>query len=302
MKKTIIIIAVALCLIMGLTTLSGCIGGEKDILVICREDGSGTRDAFDGLIKDAEGASLLKDKDGNNYSASPIVASAEILNKTGDVMTKVGNTKTAIGYISLGSLNSTVKALSVNGVEATSANVLNDSYKLKRPFVIVNSNSVTLTAAAVDFKAYLLSIEAQAVVVAQNYVEQVSSTNYVAPTSALSGTVVIKGSTSVDPIMDKLIADYKLKGGANVAGIEFNKDAQGSSHGVTAAKNDTVGNVIGMSSSSIKSADATSLEQFNVALDAVAIIVNNANTLTNITIEQLFKVYTGTITKFSELE
>lgn len=305
MKRTTKILIAALCI--GVTVcfaaigLSACNKGEKHILVISREDGSGTRDAFDGLIKNAEGASLQKDKDGNRYRRSPIVSSAEILSKTGDVLTKVNAASTAIGYISLGSLNGTVKALSVNGIKATADNVLNGSYELKRPFVIASSRSVALTAATADFISYLSSAQAQEIVIGQKYVEQASSMHYSAPQTALQGTVVIKGSTSVDPLMDKLIADYQSIGGAKVSGVEFEKDAQGSSHGISAVKADVVGNVIGMSSSSVKSSDAESLDYFNIALDAVAIIVNNSNALENVTIAQLFDIYTGAVTKFSQL-
>lgn len=130
-------------MVVGLTA---CNGGEKNILVISREDGSGTRDAFDGLILNEAGASLKKDASGNAYTSSPLVKSAEILSKTGDVITKVSSTKTAIGYISLGSLSNTVKAVSVNGIAASAETVLNGTYALKRPFVIVTSNSATMTA------------------------------------------------------------------------------------------------------------------------------------------------------------
>lgn len=300
-KKIIAIICIMLVAVLATVGLTACNHGEKDILVISREDGSGTRDAFDGLIKNAEGASLKKDADGNKYETSPIVKSAEILSKTGDVITKVAATKTAIGYISLGSLNDTVKALTVDGVTASAATVLDGSYKLKRPFVIVTSNSASITAATADFLKFLASSDAQVIVNADKYVTQASDTAYAAPAETLNGTVVIKGSTSVDPLMDDLIAKYLEIGGARVSQIAFEKDAQGSSHGISAAKADTVGNVIGMSSSAIKTADAGSLNQITIALDAVAIVVNNSNSLNNVTIEQLFGIYTGTITKYSQL-
>lgn len=303
MKKSIIVtVCILLVAMLATIGLSACNNdGEKNILVISREDGSGTRDAFDGLIKNAEGASLKKDARGEMYSTSPIVKSAEILSKTGDVITKVSSTKTAIGYISLGSLNDSVKALAVNGVTASSQTVLDGTYALKRPFVIVTSNSVTFTAATADFMKYLASSNAQEIVKQNKYVEQASATAYIAPSENLSGTIVIKGSTSVDPLMDELIANYLSIGGAKVNAIAFEKDAQGSSYGTSGAKNDTVGNVIGMSSSAIKSADAGALNQITIALDAVAIIVNNGNSLTNETVAQLYDIYTGAITKYSHL-
>lgn len=298
-KSMAAILCIVLAFTLGVFGMTGCNDGEKDILVISRDATSGTRDAFDGLIK-KDGASLKKDANGNDYTASPIVKSAEFLSKTGDVITKVSATKTAMGYISLGSLDNTVKALSIGGVAATSENVLNGTYSLKRPFVVVTSNSVELTAATADFMNYLKSSDAQEIVV-EDYVEQASTVSYTAPDQALSGKIIIRGSSSMDALMDKLIQDYLSIGGAKVSEIEFDKDAQGSSFGTSAAKTDTVGNVIGMSSSSIKSADAPSLNQYTIALDAVVVIVNNSNTLANITIEQLFDVYTGNITKFSQL-
>ncbi|MEG2159333.1 MAG: substrate-binding domain-containing protein, partial [Clostridia bacterium] len=276
MKKVTKVLIVVLCCVLCLSVVAGC-GGEKDILVVSRESGSGTRDAFDGLIKNSEGDSLAKKADGTVVDA--ITKTADIQNSTGNVMTKVSSAQSAIGYISLGSLNSTVKSLTLNGVTATAENVLNNSYKLQRPFVIMTNKSVTLTSATQDFLRYLESSDAQKIVKASKYVEQASVIEYTAPASPISGKIVIKGSTSVDPLMDKLIADYLIKGGNKVTGVEFSKDAQGSAQGISSAKADTVGNVIGMSSSAIKTADAESLKYSNIALDAVAVIVNNNNTL-----------------------
>ncbi len=304
MKKSIKIIATITCVCLLIASLAfgltACNKGEKDILVVSRDATSGTRDAFDSLIK-KNGASLKKDANGVEYTVSPIVKSAEILQKTGDVITKVSSTKTAIGYISLGSLNSTVKALTVNGVVASAENVLNDTYKLKRPFVVVTTNSTALTAATSDFMKSLASSNAQEIYVAEKYIEHASTTAYTAPTDTLSGKIVIRGSSSMDELMNALIKDYREIGGGKVAAIEFDKDAQGSSYGTSAAKSDTTGNVIGMSSSAIKAADAGSLNQITIALDAVAIVVNNSNAVNNVTVEQLFDIYTGAITKFSQL-
>ncbi|MDD4832491.1 MAG: substrate-binding domain-containing protein [Clostridia bacterium] len=300
MKKFIKIMVIVLALVISASAFAAC-AEEKNILVISREDGSGTRDAFDGLVKSSDGATLKKDAAGNSYSESPFVETALFLSKTGDVITKVSQTKTAIGYISLGSLNDTVKALTVEGVEATAANVTNGSYKLWRPFVIVTSKSVSLTAAAADFILYLQSTQAQTIVAENKYVNDTATASYTAPVQAITGVIVVRGSTSVDPLMAELIADYLSIGGAKVSGIDFQVDAQGSSHGIAAAKEDTTGNVIGMSSSAIKSADAEVLNQFDIAKDAVAIVVNNANSISNITLQQLFDIYTGEITKFSQL-
>lgn len=302
MKKFFMVIATVLCLTVGLTSFAACntTTTNDEILVVSRESGSGTRDAFDSLVKNEAGDSLSKKADGTKYDA--IVKTANIQNSTGNVMTKVSTVKNAIGYISLGSLNSTVKAITVNGIAANAENVLNGTYKLQRPFVIATNKKAVLTEATADFVKYLQSSRAQTIVTANKYVEQASKSTYVAPEKTISGKVVIKGSTSIDPLMDKLIADYQKIGGSKVKGVEFVKDAQGSSQGVTAAVEDTTGTVIGMSSSKIKDNYAPSLNQFNIALDAVAVIVNNSNSIENLTIANLYDIYTSAIKSFSNIK
>ncbi|MDR1906206.1 MAG: substrate-binding domain-containing protein [Clostridiales bacterium] len=306
MKKIAKILLVVLCVCVSITALASCINKknqEKEILVVSREAGSGTRDAFDGLIKNSSGDSLAKKADGTVQSTDIFVKSLNVQDSTSKVMTKIASSESAIGYISLGSVNDTVKAVSVNGVVPSSETVLNGSYALKRPFVIMTNNGVSLTAATEDFMKYLESTDAQNAVAANGYVRQDGSGKnaYVAPTS-LSGTVVLRGSTSMEPLMDKLIADYYLKGGAAVAGITFDLDTLNSNAGIAAAKSDTVGNVIGMSSSALKAADKAVLNSFDIALDAVAVIVNPKNEVSNLTIEQIFDIYTGAIKKFSEIK
>ena len=300
MKKFIKMLAIVLCLAtVGAVTVSmSACGEEKNILVCSREDGSGTRDAFDSLIVNAENKKL---KD------SELVSSVEKYNTTGDITTKVAATKTAIGYVSLGSLSEEVKAIKVGGVEASAANVINDTYKLWRPFVIMTNKAMTdagtLTGATKDFLLYLQSSQAQSVVSAQKYIQKTSSAHpsYVPPADVLSGQVRITGSTSVDPLMRKLIENYRSVGGAKVSAVDFSIDCQGSSYGIADAKSDTSGNTIGLNSSAVKSADASSLSYFDVALDAVAVVVHKSNTIENITINQLYDIYTGEVTRFSQL-
>jgi phosphate transport system substrate-binding protein len=290
-KLLFIVLAVVICF-----SLSACnIGGEKDILVVSREDGSGTRDAFDSLIQDDAGITLKK---------STMTSAAEILSKTGDVMIKVASVKSAIGYISLGSLDDSVKALKIDGVAPSAETVKNDTYKLWRPFVIMTNKAKTddnsLTAATKDFMLYLASSEAQAVV-AGSYVSVDSLAQYSAPDELLSGTVIIRGSTSVEPLLNKLIADYLEIGGGKVSGITFDLQCQGSSYGLSAVKADSTGNVIGLSSTAVKAADEGEISHFDVALDAIAVIVNKDNSIENITVADLFKIYTGAVAKYSEL-
>lgn len=301
MKKFTKLLTVILCLILGVAGLTAC-GGEKDILVVSREAGSGTRDAFDSLVKNSAGDSLAKKADGTAQE-NVFVKSLNIQDGTAKVMTKVASVKNTIGYISLGSVDSTVKSIQVDGITPSSATVLDGTYKLQRPFVIMTRKDADLTAATTNFMTYLKSSSAQIIVEGNKYVKQENSgmTAYTAPSVTLSGTVKLRGSTSVEPLMEKLIADYYAKGGTRVSGVIFDMDAQGSSAGVTATKGDTDGNTIGMSSSAIKTADQAVLAYFEIALDAVAIIVHKDNTITNITIEQLFGIYTGAMLKFSEI-
>mgnify|MGYP001625291826 FL=1 len=295
MKTSKKVIFVMIALVIALTAVLAACGGEKDIAVIARTSGSGTRDAFESIVKSEDGTAL---KDAG------LMKGAIEQDKTSTVISLVSSTETGIGYVSLGSVDDSVKVLKVEGVEATAENVLSGDYKMQRPFVIMTSKAMgeNLTAATRDFLAFLRSTQAQDVVEEEGYVRQdEGATEYTAPASAVSGTVSISGSTSVDPLMDKLIGKYKEIGGASVAGVEISKNCQGTSHGIAAVKADKTGNVIGLGSSAVKEADEAEIAHFEIALDAIAVIVNPENTLEDITIAQLFDIYTGKTVKFSAL-
>ena len=295
MKTSKKVIFVMIALVIALTAVLAACGGEKDIAVIARTSGSGTRDAFESIVKSEDGTAL---KDAG------LMKGALEQDKTSTVISLVSSTETGIGYVSLGSVDDSVKVLKVEGVEATAENVLSGDYKMQRPFVIMTSKAMgeNLTAATKDFLAFLRSTQAQDVVEEEGYVRQdEGATEYTAPASAVSGTVSISGSTSVDPLMDKLIGKYKEIGGASVAGVEISKNCQGTSHGIAAVKADKTGNVIGLGSSAVKEADEAEIAHFEIALDAIAVIVNPENALEDITIAQLFDIYTGKTVKFSAL-
>ena len=295
MKTSKKVIFVMIALVIALTAVLAACGGEKDIAVIARTSGSGTRDAFESIVKSEDGTAL---------KGAGLMKGAIEQDKTSTVISLVSSTETGIGYVSLGSVDDSVKVLKVEGVEATAENVLSGEYKMQRPFVIMTSKAMgeNLTAATRDFLAFLRSTQAQDVVEEEGYVRQdEGATEYTAPASAVSGTVSISGSTSVDPLMDKLIGKYKEIGGASVAGVEISKNCQGTSHGISAVKADKTGNVIGLGSSAVKEADEAEIAHFEIALDAIAVIVNPENTLEDITIAQLFDIYTGKIVKFSAL-
>lgn len=302
MKKFNKIIVLILCLVLGVTALIGC-DDEKDILVISRESGSGTRDGFDGLVKNAAGDSLAKKADGTLQPSNNFVETMDTQTSTANIRTKVSANKSAIGYISLGSLNDFVKAVSINGVVPSKVTVLDGTYAIKRPFVIMTKKDLALTAAAADFLKYLSSSTAQAIVDANGFVKQEIGKGgaYIASAVAISGTILVKGSSSMDDLMDELIADYNSKKGS-LNTCTINKNAIDSAAGRTDVKADTVGNIIGMSSSALGTADKALIDDFNIALDAIAVIVHKDNTITNLTIAQIFDIYTGVITKFSEIK
>lgn len=292
MKKSIIaVVSIVIVCVIGVFAFTACGNNEeKNINVIARDSTSGTREAFESLIKNTDGTKL----EGN------MTATAEELEATSAVIAKVQSNKTAIGYISLGSLDSTVKAVRVDGVEATVVNVQNGTYTLYRPFVIVTNKTITdagnLTAATKDFLKYLKSAAASEIAADKGFVP--NTDNNAAFTSDLSGgTVILRGSTSVEKVMTVLMDSYK-KLNPNVT---FDINCQGSGAGRTAAKEDTAGNVIGMSSSAIKAEDEGYFVQFNLAQDAVAVIVNVSNNIDNLTTKNIYDIYTGAVTKFSEI-
>lgn len=296
MKRSKKVIFIVVVLVLALTAiLTAC--GEKNIAVIARTAGSGTRDAFESIVKAEDGTSLKE---------AGLMKGALEQDKTSTVISLVSSTPTGIGYVSLGSVDESVKVLQVEGVEATAENVLNGTYKMQRPFEIMTNRALTeaerLTPATQDFVKFLKSVQAQEIVAEEGYVKQEEgATEYDAPAQALSGSIAISGSTSVDPLMDKLIGAYKRIGGENVADVEISKNCQGTSHGISAVKADDAGNVIGLGSSAVKEADEAQISHFAIALDAIAVIVHPDNELQNVGIAQLFGIYTGAITKFSAL-
>lgn len=282
-----IIIALALTLIcaaiIGLTVSCGdkTING---ITVVSREEGSGTRDAFDSIVELDE--------------LSP---KAITQNSTGNVMTKVGDARNAIGYISLGSLNDTVKALSINGVAPTAENILSDEYKLYRNFNIVTKKGVTMSPIAQDFIKFIHSADAEAIITQEKFIAITSGApNYVKPAETMNGTLKISGSTSVDPLMQKLKSAYI----AIHQGVSIEIEGGGSSVGiknVTEASDANAPFTIGMASRELKSSE-TSVSAIAIAIDGVAVIVNPVNDLINdITVENLKAVFEGKIESFNDI-
>ena len=309
MKKLLMLLLSTLLLITGAVGLTAC-GGEKNITVVAREQGSGTREAFDKVITDGNGNFLEMKVDGKKVYKT--TSNADIQKETGNVMSKVASDKNAIGYISLGSVNDTIKVVNVNGVAPTSQSVLDGSYKIQRPFVIMTSSTITLTDIAADFLLYLKSGASETHASETGCIYLADETKrandgepaipvveYQVKSSLPSGgKIVVNGSTSMEKFIKKAMSGYASLYGRTADEL-FTLDLQGSSVGKTAVQNDRNGNVIGLSSASVKE---EGINSFNVCLDAVAVIVNNANEKINdLTIAELYDIFSGNVTKFSEI-
>ena len=256
------------------------------ITVLSREDGSGTRGAFIELLGIEQ-----KDADGNKVDMT--VDTAEITNSTSVMMTTVAGNTNAIGYVSLGSLDtSMVKALNVDGVEATVDTVKDGSYAVARPFNIATAGEPEGVAA--DFINFIMSDEGQAVVSEDGYVSQGSTGAFTSDES--EGTITVGGSSSVTPVMEKLAEAYQAVNPN--ATIEVQQSD--STTGMTSTIDGTYD--IGMASRELNEDELASLTPTVIAMDGIAVIVNPENPLTDITSEQIMQIYTGEITDWSEVQ
>ena len=278
MKKKLLTALIAAAL--AATALVSCGKQNDTITVVSREDGSGTRGAFTELMG--------IDKDGTDRT----YAKAEISNSTSVVISTVAGNKNAIGYISLGSLNDSVKAVKIDGVDATVDNVKNGSYKISRPFIITTKDGISDLAA--DFIKFILSDDGQAIV-SEKYITVGGSGAYTA--SGLSGKVTLAGSTSVSPLMDELAAAYK----------ELNPDVtieiqqSGSGAGIQSAIEGVCD--IGMSSRELKDSEKEAgLTPTVMALDGIAVIVNKDNGIGTLSSEQIQSIYIGETTSWADVK
>ena len=257
---------------------------SKDISVVSREDGSGTRGAFIELTGVEE-----KDADGNKVDNTTLDAS--ITNSTEVMMTTVSGNDYAIGYASLGSLNDTVKAVKVGGVEATADNINAGTYTLARPFNIVTGDSVSEVAQ--DFINYIMSEDGQKIISDNGYIE-VENTGSFTSTEA-KGSIVVAGSSSVTPVMEKLKEAY-AKVNAN-ASIEIQESD--STTGVNSAIEGTCD--IGMASRDLKD-EEKGVKATAIAKDGIAVIVNNNNTIDDLTVYQIKDIFTGAVTTWADVK
>lgn len=288
--KTKKILATAAAGLIAMASLAGCgstgssssasgFDTKSNISVITREDGSGTRSAFIELT------GVQEEKDGTKTDNT--LSSAIVQSSTQAVLTGVAGDPTAIGYISLGSLNDTVKAAKIDGVEPTSETVKDGSYKISRPFNIATKDN--LSEAAQNFIDYILSKEGQEIV-NKDYVEAVDNAEPFAGAKG-KGKVKVGGSTSVSPVMEKLAEAYQ-KVNKDVT-VEVN--TSDSSTGMSQAAEGTVD--IGMASRELKDSEtAKGIKGTVIAKDGIAVIINKSNTVEDIKLDQLKGIYTGSTT------
>ena len=258
---------------------------EGAIDVISREDGSGTRGAFIELFG-------VEQKDASGEKVDYTTDDAEITNSTEVMITSVAGDKQAIGYISLGSLNDSVKALKIDGAAATVDDIKDGSYKIARPFNIVTTGEVSDVAQ--DFINFIFSEEGQKVVEDNGYISQGNQGAYTA--SEKSGKVTVAGSSSVTPVMEKLAEAYK----ALNSEVTVEVQQSDSTTGVTSALEGVCD--IGMASRDLKEEETAKGAQGQViAMDGIAVVVNNENPIEDLTSEQVKDIYVGDTTDWSEL-
>lgn len=257
----------------------------KDITVVSRDSASGTRTAFHELMK-------ITVKEGDKEVDKLVTGSLEF-DSTDKVITAVEGDEYGIGYVSMGSISSRIGTFKVDGVEATQENVKNGTYKVSRPFLIVNGK--TPSPVAQDFLDYALSGEGQKIVSDKGYIKA-NDASKAYSASGKTGTVKITGSTSVEPIMQKLIEGYK---GLN-PGVSFEMQCQGSSQGIKSAIDGS--SDLGLSSRELKEDEKAKLKSNTLALDGIAVIKNNKNTILNISSQTLTDIYTGKISKWSDVK
>ena len=260
-------------------------GTAGTISVVSREDGSGTRGAFVELTGVEE-----KDADGNKIDNT--TTDAIIANSTDVVLNNVAGDTNAIGYASMGSINDSVKAVKVDGVEATTDNVKNGTYAIARPFNIAVKADTALSDAAQDFYNYIMSAEGQQIIADNKYIKIDESAASFSSNGA-SGKVVVAGSSSVTPVMEKLSESYQAVNGDVTVEVQQSD----STTGMTSAIEGTCD--IGMASRDLSDEEAAKLKSTSIALDGIAVIVNTENTIDELSVDQIKGIFTGEITKWT---
>ncbi len=289
--------ALLMATVFTATALVGCGAQEEnksgatfddssEIEVISRENGSGTRGAFIELFG-------VEQKNDAGEKIDYTTVEAIVTNNTSVMMTTVANNEYAIGYISLGSMNDTIKSVKIDGVDASVENIENGTYTVNRPFNVAVKDS--LSDAAQDFFNYIMSAEGQAVIEEEGYI-QIDDTAAVFESSHAAGKVVVAGSSSVTPVMEKLKEAYEAVNPEVM--IEIN--TSDSSTGVSYAIEGTCD--IGMASRALKESELSEgVTEVTIAKDGIAVIVNKNNPIDDLTTETVKNIYTGDILTWSEI-
>ena len=283
-KVAVMALAAVMAAGMAVPTMAADMSSDP-ITVVSREDGSGTRGAFIELFG-------VEEKDADDNKVDNTTEEAEITNNTAVMMSTVAGDVDAIGYISLGSLNDSVKAVKIDGVEATAENIKSGEYKVSRPFNIATNGEVSDVAQ--DFIDYILSPEGQAVIEENGYIsiDDVKDTESTQP----EGKVVVAGSSSVTPVMEKLKEAY-----AEVnPNAEIEIQQSDSTTGMTSAIDGICD--IGMASRELKDEELEAgLTSTTIANDGIAIIVNNDNPTDDLSVDQVKSIYVGETTTWGDL-
>ena len=288
MKKKVVSILLAATVAMSM--LAGCGGSDNAdtselISVYSREDGSGTRGAFVELFG-------IEQKNEAGEKVDYTTVEAIITNSTDVMMTSVAGDTYGIGYISLGSLNDTVKAVKIDGVEATVDNIKAGTYTVARPFNIATAGEVSEVTQ--DFINFIMSFDGQLVVEGKGYIAVAGEENFVS--NGATGKVVVGGSSSVSPVMEKLIEAYL----AINTGAEIELQTSDSSTGMSQAAEGTVD--IGMASRDLKSSELEAgLAGITIAMDGIAVIVNHENPVEDLSSEAVKTIFMGEVFEWSEV-
>ena len=277
-----------LCVFAAGLSLFGCSESKwnknSSINVLSREEGSGTRGAFVELFG-------VEKKNDQGKKVDYTTDEASITNSTAVMLTTVAGNKYAIGYVSLGSLSSAVKAVKIDGSDASVDNINNGSYKIARPFNIVVQNN--LSEVASDFIDFILSENGQAIIAANKYIKIPVEKSY--KSFNLKGKVVVSGSSSVSPVMEKLIEGYKSVN----PDVQIELQTSDSTTGVINAINGTCD--IGMASRAVKDSEkAKGVNEITIAIDGIAVVVNNENPVENLTKNDVEKIFTGKAQNWQE--
>ncbi len=280
MKKMVSMVLALMMVVFAVSALA------EGINVISREDGSGTRGAFIELFG-------IEQKDENGTKVDYTTDDCDVTNSTSVMLTTVEGNDNAIGYISLGSLNDTVKALTIDGAQPTVENIKAGDYKVARPFNIATKAEVSETAQ--DFINFIMSADGQAIIEKNGYIT-VAENAAAFDGGKVSGKIVVAGSSSVTPVMEKLKEAYE----ALNTNVTIELQQSDSTAGMTAARDGVCD--IGMASRELKSSELEAgLKATTIAMDGIAVIVSNNNPIEGLTSEQVRDIYMGKLTDWSEV-